>query len=140
MGTLWLTIFMLYLLAIIVSYCNSKISAIFIFGDSLVDYGNNNYILSTYAKANFPPCGRDFPSGATGRFSNGNLIPDLIRPNENTLVTECLPLAPSCLDPRKYVYWDQVHPTSKTYNILANLFWNGSDYIYPINIQQLVAK
>ncbi|CAN6221313.1 unnamed protein product [Urochloa humidicola] len=51
-----------------------KISAIFMFGDSIVDPGNNNNRL-TEAKANFPPYGQDFPGGvATGRFSNG-LVP-----------------------------------------------------------------
>ncbi|CAL5042763.1 unnamed protein product [Urochloa decumbens] len=51
-----------------------KISAIFMFGDSIVDPGNNNNRL-TEARANFPPYGQDFPGGvATGRFSNG-LVP-----------------------------------------------------------------
>ncbi|KAL6647271.1 hypothetical protein ACP70R_014708 [Stipagrostis hirtigluma subsp. patula] len=54
-----------------------KISAIFMFGDSIVDPGNNNGLL-TAAKANFPPYGLDFPGGvATGRFSNGKIFGDL---------------------------------------------------------------
>ncbi|OEL20941.1 GDSL esterase/lipase EXL1 [Dichanthelium oligosanthes] len=53
---------------------DKKISAIFMFGDSIVDPGNNNNRI-TEAKANFPPYGQDFPGGvATGRFSNG-LVP-----------------------------------------------------------------
>ncbi|KAL9269870.1 GDSL esterase/lipase-like protein [Drosera capensis] len=53
-------------------------SAIFVFGDSTVDPGNNNYIL-TLVRANFPPYGRDFPNHvATGRFSNGFLATDFI--------------------------------------------------------------
>ncbi|KAJ3680083.1 hypothetical protein LUZ60_016361 [Juncus effusus] len=52
----------------------------FIFGDSLVDAGNNDYLF-TVSKANLPPYGIDFrPSGGqpTGRFTNGRTISDLI--------------------------------------------------------------
>lgn len=52
--------------------------AFFIFGDSLVDNGNNNY-LATTARADSPPYGIDYPTRrATGRFSNGLNIPDII--------------------------------------------------------------
>nr|DAD20147.1 TPA_asm: hypothetical protein HUJ06_021610 [Nelumbo nucifera] len=52
--------------------------AFFVFGDSLVDNGNNNY-LATSARADSYPYGIDYPSHrATGRFSNGFNIPDLI--------------------------------------------------------------
>ncbi|KAK2402581.1 GDSL esterase/lipase [Trifolium repens] len=52
--------------------------AFFVFGDSLVDNGNNNY-LATTARADSPPYGIDFPTREpTGRFSNGLNIPDLI--------------------------------------------------------------
>ncbi|VAI76952.1 unnamed protein product [Triticum turgidum subsp. durum] len=55
-----------------------KISAAFVFGDSIVDPGNNNDRL-TEAKANFPPYGQDFPGGvATGRFSNGKVPGDML--------------------------------------------------------------
>ncbi|RAL51673.1 hypothetical protein DM860_010391 [Cuscuta australis] len=47
-----------------------------IFGDSVVDAGNNNF-LNTLIKANFPPYGRDFANHTpTGRFSNGKLATD----------------------------------------------------------------
>lgn len=49
----------------------------FIFGDSLVDNGNNNNIQSL-AKANYLPYGIDFPNGPTGRFSNGKTTVDVI--------------------------------------------------------------
>ncbi|XP_039002306.1 GDSL esterase/lipase At5g33370-like [Hibiscus syriacus] len=53
--------------------------AFFIFGDSLVDSGNNNY-LETTARADSPPYGIDYPTGRpTGRFSNGLNIPDLMQ-------------------------------------------------------------
>uniref|UniRef100_A0A0D3AJQ3 GDSL esterase/lipase n=1 Tax=Brassica oleracea var. oleracea TaxID=109376 RepID=A0A0D3AJQ3_BRAOL len=48
--------------------------AFFVFGDSLVDSGNNNYLVTT-ARADSPPYGIDFPSRRpTGRFSNGEAI------------------------------------------------------------------
>ncbi|XP_075521107.1 GDSL esterase/lipase 7-like isoform X4 [Primulina tabacum] len=51
--------------------------ALFIFGDSIVDGGNNNN-LKTRAVANYPPNGIDFPGqAATGRFTNGYTIADL---------------------------------------------------------------
>ncbi|XP_073290852.1 GDSL esterase/lipase At5g33370-like [Primulina huaijiensis] len=52
--------------------------AFFVFGDSLVDNGNNNY-LATTARADAPPYGIDYPTHRpTGRFSNGLNIPDII--------------------------------------------------------------
>lgn len=52
--------------------------AFFVFGDSLVDNGNNNF-LATTARADNVPYGVDYPTHrATGRFSNGLNIPDLI--------------------------------------------------------------
>ncbi|KAK9162035.1 hypothetical protein Syun_002937 [Stephania yunnanensis] len=47
----------------------------YVFGDSLVDNGNNNGIL-TLARANYMPYGIDFPQGVTGRFTNGRTIVD----------------------------------------------------------------
>lgn len=47
-----------------------------VFGDSVVDAGNNNHI-NTLIKANFPPYGRDFVTHSpTGRFCNGKLATD----------------------------------------------------------------
>ncbi|XP_072983465.1 GDSL esterase/lipase At5g55050-like [Typha latifolia] len=49
-----------------------KVPAIYVFGDSTADVGNNNYLPGKNAKANFPHYGIDFPeSRPTGRFSNG---------------------------------------------------------------------
>ncbi|RDX96235.1 GDSL esterase/lipase, partial [Mucuna pruriens] len=55
---------------------SSDIPASFVFGDSLLDVGNNNYIVSL-AKANHDPYGIDFGM-PTGRFSNGRTIFDII--------------------------------------------------------------
>ncbi|KAF8030997.1 hypothetical protein BT93_D0246 [Corymbia citriodora subsp. variegata] len=50
----------------------------FIFGDSLVDNGNNNN-LQTSAKANHAPYGIDLPGvGPSGRFTNGRTMVDFI--------------------------------------------------------------
>eukprot|EP00253_Pinus_taeda_P032636 PITA_32636 len=52
--------------------------ALFVFGDSTVDAGNNDH-LPTLVKSNFPPYGRDFiDHKSTGRFSNGRLATDFI--------------------------------------------------------------
>ena len=52
------------------------VSAILVFGDSIVDPGNNNYI-KTLIKCDFAPYGRDFNGGmSTGRFSNGKIPSD----------------------------------------------------------------
>lgn len=67
----------------------SKFSAIFYFGDSVLDTGNNNHI-PTLAVGNHFPYGRDFPgSKPTGRFSNGRLVPDLL--NEKLQLKEFSP-------------------------------------------------
>ncbi|KAM5579653.1 GDSL esterase/lipase 1 [Rosa sericea] len=50
---------------------------LFIFGDSIFDAGNNNYI-NTSLRANFLPYGDVFFKYPTGRFSNGRLISDFI--------------------------------------------------------------
>ncbi|OWM69442.1 hypothetical protein CDL15_Pgr013903 [Punica granatum] len=52
-------------------------STMFVFGDSLVDDGNNNY-LSSLAKANYLPYGVDFFGGPSGRFCNGKTIIDFL--------------------------------------------------------------
>lgn len=53
-------------------------SANYIFGDSTIDPGNNNGLVTIF-KANFPPYGKDFPGRvATGRFTNGRLVSDML--------------------------------------------------------------
>lgn len=71
-----LVLFMCLMLSNIVLEAEAK--AFFVFGDSLVDSGNNNY-MPTIIRADKPPYGIDYPDHlATGRFSNGYNIPDLI--------------------------------------------------------------
>ncbi|XP_062205820.1 GDSL esterase/lipase At3g14820-like [Phragmites australis] len=55
-----------------------KVPALFAFGDSIVDTGNNNYFW-TITRSNFRPYGRDFPGQeATGRFSDGKISMDFL--------------------------------------------------------------
>ncbi|CAN4105225.1 unnamed protein product [Withania somnifera] len=76
----------MFLLYVVVLLCEGKtqlpknliIKAVFVFGDSIVDQGNNNN-LTTIVKSNFPPYGKDFVDGkATGRFTNAKTPADLI--------------------------------------------------------------
>ncbi|KAI3924377.1 hypothetical protein MKW98_032578 [Papaver atlanticum] len=51
--------------------------ALYLFGGSSLDAGNNNF-LQTRAKANFYPYGIDFPGGSTGRYTNGATSGDFV--------------------------------------------------------------
>ncbi|CAN4105701.1 unnamed protein product [Withania somnifera] len=56
----------------------AQVACYFIFGDSLLDNGNNNG-LNTTAKANYAPYGVDFGDGRpTGRFTNGRNTADFL--------------------------------------------------------------
>ena len=67
---------------VIVNMATAALSAslvTFIFGDSLTEVGNNNFLQYSLAKSNFPYYGIDYPGGqATGRFTNGRTIGDII--------------------------------------------------------------
>ncbi|TVU14893.1 hypothetical protein EJB05_38390, partial [Eragrostis curvula] len=55
------------------------VPAVFVFGDSMVDVGNNNYIekCKVGCRADYPHFGVDYPGQApTGRFSNGYNLAD----------------------------------------------------------------
>ncbi|TVU31350.1 hypothetical protein EJB05_23032 [Eragrostis curvula] len=55
-----------------------KVPALFAFGDSVVDTGNNNYI-PTFTRSNFEPYGKNFPGHEpTGRFSDGKISMDFL--------------------------------------------------------------
>ncbi|GAB4861170.1 hypothetical protein Ancab_036327 [Ancistrocladus abbreviatus] len=71
-----------------------RVPAMFVFGDSLIDVGNNNY-LNSIVKSNYWPYGCDFSTGPTGRFCNGKTVVDII--------SELLGLAypPAFADPTK---------------------------------------
>ncbi|XXG67682.1 hypothetical protein AAC387_Pa06g0966 [Persea americana] len=74
------SIWILTISLLLVGVCGqagSRVPAMFIFGDSLSDPGNNNNLLSL-AKANYFPNGIDFAEGVTGRFCNGRTIADFL--------------------------------------------------------------
>ncbi|XP_058099996.1 GDSL esterase/lipase At1g71250-like [Magnolia sinica] len=54
-----------------------QVPAMFVFGDSLVDNGNNNNLISL-AKSNYLPYGIDFYQGPSGRFCNGRTTADML--------------------------------------------------------------
>ncbi|KAL1291666.1 hypothetical protein HN51_060202 [Arachis hypogaea] len=59
-------------------YCTQPLApALYVFGDSLVDNGNNNWIPDV-AKSNYYPYGSNFFAGPTGRFSNGRNLVDFL--------------------------------------------------------------
>ncbi|OMO65983.1 Lipase, GDSL [Corchorus olitorius] len=65
-------------LSLISSHCLPKNHVtFFLFGDSIFDPGNNNYI-NTTAQANYKPYGETYIKFPSGRFSDGLLIPDYI--------------------------------------------------------------
>nr|DAD48726.1 TPA_asm: hypothetical protein HUJ06_018663 [Nelumbo nucifera] len=73
--------FLVLVLVVSVVHGQPLVPALCIFGDSVVDVGNNNN-LYTLVKANFPPYGRDFTKHRpTGRFCNGKLASDFTAEN-----------------------------------------------------------
>lgn len=62
------------------NFCSGEgtVPAVYVFGDSLADVGNNHY-LATLLRADLPHNGIDYPGGrATGRFSNGKNAVDFL--------------------------------------------------------------
>ncbi|KAE9620593.1 hypothetical protein Lal_00019284 [Lupinus albus] len=75
---MWYSISCFLLMVVVLNVGNGEplVPALFIFGDSIVDMGNNNDRY-TVVKATFPPYGRDFENHSpTGRFCNGKLATD----------------------------------------------------------------
>ncbi|KAK1269707.1 GDSL esterase/lipase [Acorus gramineus] len=84
MDTTTIVVFILSSVAVIFAVFvrgdHESLGASYIFGDSLVDAGNNNY-LSTLSKANIRPNGIDFTASGgqpTGRYTNGRTIGDIV--------------------------------------------------------------
>ncbi|GAB2232953.1 hypothetical protein Droror1_Dr00012023 [Drosera rotundifolia] len=71
-----------------------QVPCYFVFGDSLVDSGNNNNMASL-ARANYLPYGIDFPGGPTGRFCNGKTTVDVIGEHEAASIYLCFSVASS---------------------------------------------
>ncbi|KAH9572688.1 hypothetical protein CY35_02G164700 [Sphagnum magellanicum] len=108
---------------------NYKVGALFIFGDSTVDCGNNNYLL-TIARANFPPFGMDFDTHLpTGRFCNGRLTEDFICEKLG------LPLIPAYLSPESANYLTGANFASAGAGVLND---TGNDLGEHIALQQQI--
>ncbi|BAT90165.1 hypothetical protein VIGAN_06135200 [Vigna angularis var. angularis] len=110
---------------------NYSVPAVFVFGDSIVDTGNNNYI-KTIAKCDFRPYGKDFGGGnqPTGRFSNGLVPSDIIGfevadkgccgTGDFEVGFLCNPVLKICSNRSTYIFWDSFHPTERAFNILSS--------------------
>ncbi|XP_047964941.1 GDSL esterase/lipase 7-like [Salvia hispanica] len=70
----------------------TKYTAMYVFGESMSDVGNNKYFIDTLAKADYLPFGIDFSGGPTGRLCNGKILVDIIAEMVG------LPLLPSYAD------------------------------------------
>lgn len=91
-----LIILMILKLQILVIRAEPQVPCYFVFGDSLVDNGNNNNLL-TQAKVNYPPYGIDFPNqNATGRFCNGENTADFIGISAFAILFDLLLLLSIC--------------------------------------------
>ncbi|EFH56116.1 GDSL-motif lipase/hydrolase family protein [Arabidopsis lyrata subsp. lyrata] len=76
--TFLITLLLFQLLNLTNASPSPPITAVYAFGDSTVDSGNNNYI-PTLFQSNHPPYGKSFPAKlSTGRFSDGKLATDFI--------------------------------------------------------------
>ncbi|KAM0940744.1 putative triacylglycerol lipase [Dioscorea sansibarensis] len=69
--------FVMSLVKVTSAWSTPQVPCFFIFGDSLVDNGNNNGLL-TLARANYMPYGIDFSEGSSGRFTNGRTMVDIL--------------------------------------------------------------
>ncbi|KAL5579654.1 hypothetical protein UlMin_012096 [Ulmus minor] len=127
-GSLFLFLLLLLLLLLLLTpTCNgrstkSRHSAknyvpFFIFGDSFLDAGNNNYInTSTLDQANFWPYGETYFKFPTGRFSDGRLVVDFIAEYAE------LPLIPPFLQPGFRQYYAGVNFASAGAGVLVETF------------------
>ncbi|KAG9449055.1 hypothetical protein H6P81_009020 [Aristolochia fimbriata] len=55
-----------------------NIQAVFTFGDSIFDAGNNHFNPNCSIQADFPPYGQSFFHHPTGRFTNGRTVTDFV--------------------------------------------------------------
>lgn len=102
---LWITtVFLILQVASNRVVLGSPFRAMYVFGDSIVDDGNNNFI-NSIAKSNYYPYGCDFAGGPSGRFCNGKTFVDFLG---NLLICYIIPkneysylgqLTPSCFIP-----------------------------------------
>ncbi|PQM33891.1 hypothetical protein Pyn_34214 [Prunus yedoensis var. nudiflora] len=124
------SLFFLLHVALAISTCGGSKSwhskqqaAFFIFGDSYLDSGNNNYInTTTLDQANFWPYGETYFKFPTGRFSDGRLISDFIAEYAH------LPFVPPFLQPGFHQYYDGVNFASSGAGALVETFQGSEIY------------
>nr|CAB3471476.1 unnamed protein product [Digitaria exilis] len=69
----------LVIMALAVAGQATAVPAVYVFGDSILDVGNNNHLPGEgVPRSDHPYYGVDFPGGATGRWSNGYNLADLV--------------------------------------------------------------
>ncbi|XP_010270696.1 PREDICTED: GDSL esterase/lipase 5-like [Nelumbo nucifera] len=88
----------------------------FIFGDSFVDAGNNNYIGTGAIQANFWPYGQTLFHYPNGRFSDGRLSPDVIAEFAN------VPYIPPFLHPGVHQFSEGANFASSGAGVLVETF------------------
>ncbi|TQE08706.1 hypothetical protein C1H46_005690 [Malus baccata] len=99
------------------SWPSKKQVALFIFGDSYLDSGNNNYInTTTLDQANFWPYGETYFKFPTGRFSDGRLMSDFIAEYAH------LPFVPPFLQPGFRQYYGGANFASAGAGALVETF------------------
>lgn len=82
-NTIFFTIFFIASLAsllipITASGHANHVTALFAFGDSTIDPGNNNHLVTLF-RSDHPPYGKDFPGQvSSGRFCDGKLVTDFL--------------------------------------------------------------
>lgn len=68
-----------FIFTIVISSCDgAQTRGMFVFGSSIVDNGNNNFLPNTTARGDYLPYGIDSEMGPSGRFSNGRNIIDVL--------------------------------------------------------------
>ncbi|OVA00969.1 Lipase [Macleaya cordata] len=101
------------------------VPALFVFGDSSVDCGTNNY-LGTFARADLVPYGRDFDTHTpTGRFCNGRIPVDYLA------LRLGLPFVPAFLGQGGTVE-DMIHGVNFASASAGIIFSSGSELVNQI--------
>ena len=95
-SSLFISLFTFFFFSFVVSDTNKLAPALFVFGDSTVDVGNNNNF-DTFSKANFPPYGIDFNEGATGRPTNGFNMADIVGKSKTSVIFSEFEFGPTLL-------------------------------------------
>ncbi|KAI9102993.1 hypothetical protein K1719_023432 [Acacia pycnantha] len=105
---------------------NGHRKALFVFGDSLFDPGNDVYVKTSLKLSSiYWPYGETFFHRATGRFSDGRIVPDFIATFAG------LPILPPYLQPGPHVFTDGTNFASGGSCVL----FNSSEYIdLPIQV------